>query len=221
MLISQSAQSKTALVLVDIQNDFLEGGSLAVADSNSILQPVNSLIKQMKAKGGLVVASKDWHPQNHISFASNHADKQVFETKEIEYEGVKGTQVMWPDHCVQHSFGSEISKHIDERDIDFIVHKGMNAHVDSYSAFADNNYSEITSLAKILYQHHVETVIIVGLAADYCVKWTCLDAIKFGFKTILVKECTKPVDPQQFEATLSELKSKGVSIIQHYSEALC
>ncbi|KAF1804105.1 Isochorismatase-like protein [Mucor lusitanicus] len=149
-------QSKLALVLVDIQNDFLEGGSLAVADSNSILQPVNSLIKQVKAKNGLVVASKDWHPQNHISFASNHPDTHVFETKEID-------------------------------------------------------------LAKILYQHHVETVIIVGLAADYCVKWTCLDAIKFGFKTILVKECTKPVDPQQFESTLSELESKGVSI-QHYSE---
>ncbi|CAO3615027.1 unnamed protein product [Mucor fragilis] len=213
-------QSKLALILVDIQNDFLEGGSLAVAESNSILQPVNSLIKQVKAKGGLIVASKDWHPQNHTSFASNHADKQVFETKEIEYEGVKGTQVMWPDHCVQHSFGSEISKQIDEKDIDFIVHKGMNVRVDSYSAFADNNYSEITNLAKILYQNHVDTVIVVGLAADYCVKWTCLDAIKFGFKTILTQECTKPVDPQQFEATLSELKSKGV-LIQHYSETFC
>ena len=96
----------------------------------------------------------------------------------------------------------------------------MNDHVDSYSAFADNNYSEITNLAKILYQNHVDTVIIVGLAADYCVKWTCLDAIKFGFKTILVKECTKPVNPQQFEATLSELESKGV-LIQHYSETFC
>ncbi|KAL7317871.1 hypothetical protein PS15m_004171 [Mucor circinelloides] len=212
--------SKTALVLVDIQNDFLEGGSLAVADSNSILQPVNSLIKQVKAKNGLIIATKDWHPQDHVSFASNNPDKKVFETKEIEYEGVKGMQVMWPDHCVQNSFGSEISKQIDEKDIDFIVHKGMNNRVDSYSAFADNNYSEITSLAKILYQNHIDNVIIVGIATDYCVRWTCLDAIKFGFKTILVKECTKPVDPQHFETTLSELESKGVSI-QHYSETSC
>lgn len=96
----------------------------------------------------------------------------------------------------------------------------MNYHVDSYSAFADNNYSEITTLVKILYQNYIETVIVVGLAADYCVRLTCLDAIKFGFKTVLVKECTKPVDQGQFEATLSELNSKGVSI-KHYSETFC
>ncbi|KAI8642926.1 nicotinamidase [Parasitella parasitica] len=208
---------KIALILVDIQNDFLEKGSLAVTDSNSILRPVNSLIHQVKAKNGLIIATKDWHPQNHISFASNNSDKHVFETKEIEYDGIKGMQVMWPDHCVQNTFGSEISKEINENDIDFIVKKGMNHRVDSYSAFADNNYSEITTLAKILYQNHVETVIIVGLAADYCVKLTCLDAIKFGFKTILVKECTKPVNKERFEPTLAELKAKGV-FIQHYSE---
>lgn len=96
----------------------------------------------------------------------------------------------------------------------------MNYRVDSYSAFADNNYSEITTLAKILYQNYIETVIIVGLAADYCVKLTCLDAVKFGFKTILVKECTKPVNQEQFELTLSELTSKGVSI-KHFSENFC
>lgn len=101
---------------------------------------------------------------------------------------------------------------IDLKHIDFIVQKGMNSCVDSYSAFADNNYSEITQLAKILYQNFIDTVIIVGLATDYCVKYTCLDSIKFGFKTILVTEATKPVDPSQFESTLSLLKSKGVLI---------
>ncbi|CEP07808.1 hypothetical protein [Parasitella parasitica] len=211
------AQDKIALILVDIQNDFLERGSLAVADSNSILQRVNSLIRQVKTKNGLVIATKDWHPQNHVSFASNNADKQVFETKEIEYDGIKGLQVMWPDHCVQNTYGSELSKEINEKDIDFIVKKGMNYRVDSYSAFADNNYSEITSLAKILYQNHVDIVIIAGLAADFCVKFTCLDAIKFGFKTILIKECTKPVYEELFEPTLSELKAKGVSVL-HFSE---
>ncbi|KAI9469705.1 MAG: nicotinamidase [Benjaminiella poitrasii] len=213
MFSESSKEEKIALILVDIQNDFLENGSLAVADSFSILKPVNDLIRQIKERNGLIVATQDWHPKDHISFASNHSDKKVFETKEIEYDGVKTSQVMWPDHCVQNSFGAEISKEIHAADIDVIVRKGMNRGVDSYSAFADNNYSEITSLAKVLYQHHIDTVFVVGLAADYCVKLTCLDAIKFGFKTILVKECTKPVSPDQLEATLSELKSKGVIIV--------
>ncbi|GAA5804448.1 Isochorismatase-like protein [Helicostylum pulchrum] len=209
-----SLQEKTALILVDIQNDFLEQGSLAVAESNGILEKVNQLITKVKSNHGLVIATQDWHPSNHISFASNHTDKQVFETKDIEYEGVKVTQMMWPDHCVQGSLGAEISKAIDLDQIDFIVQKGLNRHVDSYSAFADNNYSEITPLAKILYQQFVDKVIIVGLALDYCVKYTCLDAIKFGFKTVLVVDCTKPVDKEQFHATLEHLKSKGVTIQQ-------
>lgn len=101
--------------------------------------------------------------------------------------------------------------------IDYTVQKGTNSQVDSYSGFADNNYSEITQLVKILYQNFVDTVIVVGLATDYCVKYTCLDSIKFGFKTILAIEATKPVDPTQLESTLSQLKSKGV-LIQSCSE---
>lgn len=210
-------KEKVALILVDIQNDFLEKGSLAVADSYSILGPVNELIEKVKAKSGLIIATQDWHPSDHISFASNHSDKEVFETKDIEYEGVSHKQVMWPDHCIQGSFGAEISKDIDLKNVDFIVRKGMNRYVDSYSAFADNNYSEITELAKILYQHFIDKIIIVGLATDYCVKFTCLDAVKFGFKTILIKEATKPVDKSQFEPTLEALASKGV-IIQGLSD---
>ncbi|CAO3612761.1 unnamed protein product [Mucor hiemalis] len=210
-------EEKVALILVDIQNDFLEQGSLAVADSFSILDPVNELIEKVKAKGGLIIATQDWHPSNHISFASNHSDKEVFETKDIEYEGVSHKQVMWPNHCIQGSFGAEISKEIDLKHVNHIVQKGMNRSVDSYSAFADNNYSEITELAKILYQNFIDKVIIVGLATDYCVKFTCLDAVKFGFKTILIKEATKPVDKSQFEDTLTDLTSKGV-IIQSLSD---
>ncbi|KAI7902049.1 Isochorismatase-like protein [Cokeromyces recurvatus] len=212
-MFDNNKKEKIALILVDIQNDFLENGSLAVAHSLDILKPVKKLIQQVKEKDGLIVASQDWHPKDHISFASNHSDINVFETKEIEYEGTTITQVMWPDHCVQNSLGAQISEEIDIKDIDFIVKKGVNPYVDSYGAFADNNYSEITSLAKILYQHFIDTVVIVGLATDYCVKYTCLDAIKFGFKTILVKEGTKPVNADQLEATLSELAAKGVIIV--------
>lgn len=123
---------------------------------------------------------------------------------------------MWPDHCVQGSLGSDISSELNLQDIDVTVQKGMNRYVDSYSAFADNNYSEITSLAKVLYQNFIDTVIIVGLATDYCVKFTCLDAIKFGFNTWLVADCSKPVYQEQYEPTLAHLKSKGV-VIKQYS----
>jgi nicotinamidase/pyrazinamidase len=119
----------------------------------------------------------------------------------------------------QGSYGAEISKDINLKDVDFVVQKGMNRFVDSYSAFADNNYSEITSLAKILYQNFIDKVIIVGLATDYCVKLTCLDSIKFGFKTVLVVEGTKAVNKNQFQSTLSELESKGI-LIQNYSETI-
>ncbi|KAI8878173.1 Isochorismatase hydrolase [Backusella circina FSU 941] len=204
--------TKIALILVDIQYDFLEGGSLAVVNASSILPCVKTLINYVKQANGIVVASQDWHPQNHISFASNHKNKQVFENTQIEYEGAQLQQTLWPNHCVQESHGAELSIYLPSDQIDYIVKKGTNPLVDSYSAFADNNYGEITSLAKILYQNFVDKVLVVGLAADYCVKFTCLDAVKFGFETVLVEEGTKPVDPNNFESTLELLRSKGVEI---------
>ncbi|KAI8991220.1 nicotinamidase [Mycotypha africana] len=213
------ARNDSALILVDIQNDFLEGGSLAVPGSNSIFEPVNKLIKQMKAKHGLVIASQDWHPSNHVSFASSNPGYKVYDTKQVEYDGINTTQVMWPDHCVQGSYGAELSKKLNTTDIDFIVKKGTDPKVDSYSAFADNTYAHFTPLAKYLYQHQIENVYVVGVAADYCVKFTCLDAVKFGFKTVLVKDGTRPVNPDDFDATLEQLKAKGV-LIKDYSDDL-
>ncbi|CEG80907.1 hypothetical protein RMATCC62417_15170 [Rhizopus microsporus] len=210
---------KVALILVDIQNDFLEGGSLQVPESLTILKPVSELIEYIKSKHGLIIATQDWHPKDHISFASNHPKKNVFDTVQIEVEGATLDQVLWPDHCVQNSSGAELSKTLNAHHIDYIVKKGMNRQVDSYSAFADNNYCEVTELAKILYQHFIEQVIIVGLAADYCVKFTCLDAIKFGFKTILVKEGTKAVNSNNIESTFQYLQSKGV-LVQSVSDII-
>ncbi|KAJ8652430.1 hypothetical protein O0I10_011897 [Lichtheimia ornata] len=200
-----------ALLLVDIQNDFMEKGSLAVPNASQIMPAVLRLINDTKDR--IVVASKDWHPSNHISFASNHADKQPFEQIKFEYRGRESQQILWPTHCVQGSTGAELAKDILSGRIDYIVNKGQNHHVDSYSAFADNDYHEITSLAKILYQNFVDTVIVVGLAADYCVKMTCLDAVKFGFKTILVKEGTRAVSPNDFESTMQELQDNGVEVV--------
>ncbi|CAO3677273.1 unnamed protein product [Rhizopus stolonifer] len=203
---------KTALILVDIQYDFLEGGSLAVPDSLSIIKPVNELIRYVKSTNGLVIATQDWHPKDHVSFASNHPNKNIFDLVQIEYEGAKLDQVLWPDHCVQESLGAEMCNSLDCQHIDHIVKKGKNQQIDSYSAFADNNYSEITQLAKILYQNFIEQVIIVGLATDYCIKFTCLDAVKFGFKTILVHEGTKAVDQSNTKSVFELLESKGVMI---------
>ncbi|KAI8369337.1 Isochorismatase-like protein [Radiomyces spectabilis] len=202
----------TALLLIDIQHDFLEEGSLAVPHASEIFPAVNRLIQAVKDKGGLIVASQDWHPQDHVSFGSNHAGNKPFETITIQYENEAISQTLWPDHCVQGTYGATISEKISISDISHVVKKGTNRMVDSYSAFADNKYFEITELAKLLYQKKIETVIVVGLAADYCVKLTCLDAIKFGFKTILVKEGTRAVFPEAFNATMDELRSKGVSV---------
>ncbi|KAI9268348.1 Nicotinamidase [Phascolomyces articulosus] len=207
MLISKMMKP-VALILVDIQYDFLEGGSLAVPNATNILPAVHKLIDN----ANLIIATQDWHPQNHISFAVNHPGKQPFDEVMIQHDGRETKQVLWPAHCVQNTHGAEILTSISKESINHIVQKGMNPKVDSYSGFADNDYQEITPLAKILYQNNVETVIVVGLAADYCVKMTCLDAIKFGFKTVLVREGTLGVAPDQFNATMNYLQSKGVEV---------
>ncbi|KAI8974672.1 nicotinamidase/ pyrazinamidase [Pilobolus umbonatus] len=207
--------SKTALLIVDMQYDFLENGSLAVHDSYSILPVILSLMQQVKSEGGLIIATQDWHPSDHVSFQSNHKDRQLFETISIDNDGHTIPQVLWPDHCVQHSHGADIVKDIPIQEIDHIVKKGTNKQVDSYSAFADNHYMEITPLAKILYQHFIEEVYVVGLAADYCVKMTVLDALKFGFTTYLVTNGTKPVNPDQLPSVLNELEAKGAHLIRH------
>ncbi|CAM0135068.1 hypothetical protein VKS41_000357 [Umbelopsis sp. WA50703] len=210
---------KTALILVDIQNDFLETGSLPVPSATEILPVVNQLIATVKDRKGLVVATKDWHPQNHVSFASNTANGEPFKTIEIDYDGQKLSQMLWPDHCVQNSPGAEFAPGLDKSQIDIVVYKGTDSHVDSYSAFADNMYFQITELAKHLYTRHIETVIIVGLAADYCVKESALDARKFGFRTILVKDGTKPVVPENFDTCMSALAAKKVEIVGSNDEA--
>ncbi|CAO3687921.1 unnamed protein product [Umbelopsis ramanniana] len=203
---------KTALIVVDVQNDFMETGSLPVATASEILPVVNQLINGIKERGGLVVATQDWHPPNHISFASNTPNGKVFETKTMEYEGETFAQQLWPDHCVQNSKGAEFTDGLETSKFDIVVRKGTNPSVDSYSGFADNKYFEITELAKHLFTRQIETVIVVGLAADFCVKETALDARKFGFRTILVKEGTRGVVPDNFDSCMEELRAKGVQV---------
>ncbi len=198
---------KSALLIVDMQYDFMESGSLEVKNANSIINTINSLTKK---DWGLIVASKDWHPQNHVSFASNNEGSQLFDEVTLE-DGTK--QIMWPDHCVQGTKGAEIHKDIDTTNIDHIVLKGQNKNVDSYSAFFDNNHLQKTEMDKILKENGIESIYVLGLARDFCVRWTALDGQKLGYKTHFIFDATKPVNEHFDAELLKELKANNISVI--------
>lgn len=161
-----------ALLIVDIQNDFCQGGGLEVKSANKIIPTVNNLIKLFTSNKELIIATKDWHPDSHQSFAVNSG----------ELYGL--AQVFWPVHCVQNSKGSEF--HPDLINVDNIVFKGMNESIDSYSAFFDNGKKTKTNLDTVLKNNNIQILYIVGLATNYCVKFTALDAAELGYKVKLV-----------------------------------
>ena len=193
-----------ALIVVDIQNDFLPGGALAVKDGDQIISTVNELMH----KFDLVVATQDWHPKDHGSFASNHNGRKAGD--EIELYGLN--QILWPDHCVQNTQGAEFSEKLEITRFDKVVRKGTDILIDSYSGFFDNGRKKDTGLNDYLKSHHVEVVFVVGLATDYCVKFTAIDAVELGYRTFIVPDATKAVNLQQgdFERSIDELVSKGV-----------
>jgi len=196
-----------ALILVDIQNDFLPGGALEVKDGDQIIPYVNGIANAFD----LVVATQDWHPKDHGSFASNHSDKKIGEV--IKLEGLD--QILWPDHCIQHSLGAEFSKDLLLNRVQMIFHKGTDPMIDSYSGLFDNGHLKSTGLGEYLVDQGVREVTCVGLAADYCLKFTALDAVKkFGFQTHVPIEGTKAVNlqPDDFERSLKEMKDAGVNV---------
>lgn len=183
---------KSALLVVDIQNDFLPGGSLAVPDGDAIIPVVNRIMHQVEFDCGIYL-SKDWHPSDHVSFASSHPGKTAFESTTL-YNGYKHPveQVLWPDHCVQHSYGSRFASQLTIPDgkSTCVVKKGMNRLYDSYSAFYDNAKIEETMLREELKKNEVETLYVCGLALDYCVLFSVLDAIELGFNLVLIEDAT-------------------------------
>lgn len=183
-----------ALILVDIQNDFCSGGSLEVPQANSIISKVNKLMNE--GSYDLIIATLDWHPSNHSSFLINNPASGI-----------------WPVHCVQNSFGSELHADLN-KNIDYLVYKGMNPLIDSYSGFFDNDHKSETELNLILKNHKVIKVDIVGLALDYCVKATALDAIKLGFNTSVILSATKAVNikPNDGATAIDEMIKAGVHI---------
>lgn len=194
-----------ALIIVDIQNDFLENGSLAVPNANEVIPVINQLQNQFD----LIVATQDWHPHNHKSFASQHDDK--FEFDIIDLNGLE--QVLWPDHCVQGTFGAEFHKDLNTNKIEAIFRKGMDKEVDSYSGFYDNGRRKNTGLLGYLKDRNVNEVSIAGIASDFCVIFTAYDALDLGFKTNIIENGSRPIHAENWEIIKNEFVVKGGKLI--------
>lgn len=196
-----------ALILVDIQNDFVPGGALAVADGDKVVPVAN----RIQSAFDLVVATQDWHPANHGSFASQHPGKKPGDV--IDLNGI--AQVLWPDHCVQHSKGAEFHPRLDLTRIAKVFQKGTDPEIDSYSGFFDNGHRRGTGLAEYLRAQNVTTVYICGLATDYCVKFTSLDARSLGFDAYLVEDACRGVNlqPGDSAAAVDQMRAAGVHVI--------
>jgi nicotinamidase/pyrazinamidase len=199
-----------ALIVVDLQIDFLPGGALAVADGDAVIEPIAELMKS--SRFGLIVATQDWHPPGHISFASSHAGRAPFET--ITLYGHE--QVLWPDHCVTGSRGAEFHPRLPWERVRAVIRKGQDPKVDSYSGFRNNwdadGQRPPTGLAGYLRECGVGEVAVCGLARDYCVKWTAEDAVDLGFETRLLWNLSRPVDPGADEDVRTSLIAHGVKI---------
>lgn len=194
---------RTALILIDIQNDFLPGGALAVPRGNEVIAAANNLMSHFS----LVVASQDWHPANHGSFASVQGAQP----------GTLGKlgrlpQVMWPDHCVQGTHGAEFAAGLDMRRVEAIFRKGVDPTVDSYSAFWDNGKRSHTGLAGYLHARDVKSVTVCGLATDYCVKFTAIDAVEAGFDTYVALGACRGVElsPGDCDNAIRAMRRAGV-----------
>lgn len=199
-----------ALIVVDVQNDFCKNGALAVPDANVIIPYINKIIS--KNNYDEIIFSQDFHPKDHISFAENHPTKKIGEFVTLK----NGTeQILWPTHCVQGSFGTAFHSDLQHPDTLKIIQKGANKWVDSYSAFYDNNHEISTGLTKYLQHKNITHLEIVGLALDYCVKFTALDAVNEGFTTSVHYKGTKAVNINSTDGdnAILELIKNGVHII--------
>lgn len=194
-----------ALLIVDLQNDFCENGALEVPEANSIVPVVNRLIHSFKN----IIQTQDWHPAGHQSFASSHDSKDPNDTVEMDY----GTQVLWPDHCVQGSHGAEFHPGLNTQKTQVITRKGFRQEIDSYSAFYENDHETKTGLTGYLNDRGITDLYAVGLATDFCVKWSVLDGIKEGFNLHIVKDAVKGIDLEgSLAAAWQEMKEAGVNI---------
>lgn len=195
-----------ALLIVDIQYDFMPDGALGVIDGDKIVPVIN----QLQTKFPLVVATQDWHPPDHGSFASAWDNK-----KPLDHVTLGGLdQILWPDHCVRGTKGADFVTELSVTAVEAIFRKGMDREIDSYSAFFDNGHKKSTGLADYLKGKGVQQVFIAGLAADFCVSFSALDALQEGFDTLIIEDATRPIDPEGFEEMKGSVKKLGGRIIR-------
>jgi nicotinamidase/pyrazinamidase len=197
---------REALVVIDVQNDFCPGGALAVADGDAILPAVNALI----ARFDHVALTQDWHPAGHSSFASSHAGKAPFDSVTMPY----GEQTLWPDHCIQGTPGAEFHPGLVWTKAELLIRKGCRTAIDSYSAFFENDHTTPTGLAGYLRERGIEAVTLCGLATDFCVAFSALDAVAAGFKTTVALDACRGIDlGGSMGAQLEKMRQAGVTLV--------
>jgi len=197
--------TNSVLLVMDVQNDFLPGGALAVPRGDEVVPRVNRLA----SKFANVILTQDWHPPDHISFASRHAGRKPFESIELAY----GTQVLWPDHCVQGSRGAEFAAELAVRHAQAVIRKGYHAHTDSYSALLEADRATPTGLKGMLRERGIRRVYCCGLATDFCVAWSALDAQAAGFETWIIEDACRAIDTGgSLAAARRELAAAGVRL---------
>lgn len=197
--------AKDLLLIVDVQNDFLPGGALGVDQGDQVIAPINRIAGLFNT----VIATQDWHPAGHRSFASSHPGKQPFDVIDTG----DGTETLWPDHCVQDSTGAEFAKALDTRAVQTIIRKGFRPHLDSYSAFFENDRRTTTGLSSLCRERSITRVHICGLATDFCVYWTAMDARTQGFDVVLYDEACRGIDRDgSLRAAMDDMLDHGVRV---------
>jgi len=199
--------NNTALIVIDVQNDFCPGGALAIDRGDEVVAPINELIPTFAN----VIYTQDWHPRDHASFASNQPGKQPFETIRLEY----GEQTLWPAHCVIGSQGAAFHPDLITSPGQMIVRKGYRSEIDSYSAFFENDQATPTGLHGYLKERSIDDVVLVGLATDYCVAWSALDAVRLGLKTTVVLSACRAIDlNDSLAGQINAMKAAGVHVAE-------
>jgi len=197
-----------ALIIVDLQNDFLPGGALPVPHGDEVIPVANELQRHFE----LVLATKDWHPSDHGSFAANHPGKKPGDR--VILDGIE--QILWPLHCVQNTHGAEFAAAFDTSRIADVFHKGIERNIDSYSTFFDNAHRRHTGLADYLKKRSIKEIYLTGLALDYCVKYSALDARHLGLNTHVILDACRGIElePGDIDAALDEMKGAGATILK-------
>lgn len=194
-----------ALIVIDVQNDFCPGGALAVSGGDDIVPHINALIQEFEH----VILTQDWHPDDHSSFASSHDDREPFEFVDMHY----GEQTLWPDHCVQGTEGAEFHPHLEWTKAELIIRKGFRSHIDSYSAFFENDRTTPTGLAGYLRERGISDLTFVGLATDYCVAYSAIDAARLGFAATVIMAASRAIDlGGSLEAMTGQMRDAGVTL---------